>query len=70
MGVGTFDTFLKQVTNNILMYLEYSGTAQVQREALQSIAEDEAKTKALPKVAPDTSGMRKASLQRRWVKLL
>jgi len=47
VGVGTFDTFLKQVTNNILTYLELSATAQVQEEALQSIAEDEAKTKAL-----------------------
>jgi len=46
VGVGTFDTFLKQVTNNILTYLELSATAQVQEEALQSIAEDEAKTKA------------------------
>ena len=53
VGVGSFDTFLKQVTNNFLMYLEYAGTGQVQAEALQSIAEDEAKTKALPKVAWD-----------------
>jgi RNA binding exosome subunit len=47
VGVGTFDTFLKQVTNNMLQYLELSATAQVQAEALQLIAEDEAKTKAL-----------------------
>ena len=47
VGVGSFDTFLKQVTNNVLQYLEYSGTARVQEEALQSIAEDEAKSKAL-----------------------
>lgn len=51
VGVGKFDTFLKQVTSNILQYLEHGATAQVQAEALQSIAEDEAKTKALPKVA-------------------
>ena len=47
VGVGSFDTFLKQVTNNFLMYLEHGGTQAVQEEALQSIAEDEAKTKAL-----------------------
>lgn len=47
VGVGTFDTFLKQVTSNFLQYLEFSATAQVQAEAMQSIAEDEAKTKAL-----------------------
>lgn len=47
VGVGTFDTFLKQVTNNFLQYLELNATAQIQAEALQSIAEDEAKTKAV-----------------------
>ena len=47
VGVGSFDTFLKQVTNNFLRYLEFNATSQVQAEALQSIAEDEAKTKAL-----------------------
>lgn len=47
VGVGSFDTFLKQSTNNMLMYLEHTGTRRVQEEALQSIAEDEAKTKAL-----------------------
>lgn len=46
VGVGSFDTFLKQTTNNILQYLEFNATAQIQAEALQSIAEDEAKTKA------------------------
>jgi DNA topoisomerase-1 len=46
VGVGTFDTLLKQVTNTFLQYLEYGGTTQVQAAALQSIAEDEAKTKA------------------------
>lgn len=56
VGVGTFDTFLKQVTNNFLMYLENAGTTRVQAEALQSIAEDEAKTKAaMQKVAWDES---------------
>lgn len=47
VGVGTFDTFLKQVTGNFLQYLELNATTQIQAEALQSIAEDEAKTKAL-----------------------
>lgn len=47
VGVGTFDTFLKQTTNNMLQYLEYNATSQVQAQALQSIAEDEVKTKAL-----------------------
>jgi len=47
VGVGSFDTFLKQVTTNFLMYLEHGGTQAVQEEALQSIAEDEAKTKAI-----------------------
>jgi len=46
VGVGSFDTFLKQTTNNFLQYLELTATAQIQAEALQSIAEDEAKTKA------------------------
>lgn len=55
VGVGTFDTFLKQTTNNMLQYLEYTGTSQVQEAARQLIAEDEAKTKALPKVAFDES---------------
>lgn len=55
VGIGTFDTLLKQVTGNLLQYLELSATAQVQAEAMQSIAEDEAKTKALPKVAFDPS---------------
>lgn len=53
VGVGSFDTLLKQVTTNLLQYLELTATAQVQAEALQLIAEDEAKTKALPKVAFD-----------------
>jgi hypothetical protein len=53
VGVGSFDTFLKQTTNNMLQYLEYTGTSQVQAEALQSIAEDEAKTKAIKR---DVSG--------------
>jgi hypothetical protein len=64
VGVGSFDTFLKQVTNNFLQYLEYGATKQVQAEALQSIAEDEAKTKA-PKVAYDPSQPRDA--HGRWV---
>ena len=46
VGVGTFDTLLNQVTSNLLQYLEFDGTRQVQAEALQLIAEDEAKTKA------------------------
>jgi DNA topoisomerase-1 len=46
VGVGTFDTLLKQVTNTFLQYLEFGATQQVQKAALQSIAEDEAKTKA------------------------
>ena len=53
VGVGSFDTFLKQVTNNFLQYLEYNATAQVQAEAMQSIAEDEAKTKGQWKVAAE-----------------
>jgi hypothetical protein len=47
VGVGTFDTFLKQVTNNMLQYLEFGATSRIQAEALQLIAEDEAKTKAV-----------------------
>lgn len=47
VGVGTFDTFLKQTTNNMLQYLEHNATAQIQKDALQLIAEDEAKTKAI-----------------------
>ena len=47
VGAGSTDTFLKQVTNNFLQYLEHGATAQIQAEALQLIAEDEAKTKAV-----------------------
>jgi hypothetical protein len=49
VGVGSFDTFLKQTTNNMLQYLELNATAQIQKEALQLIAEDEAQTKAVLK---------------------
>ncbi len=67
VGVGTFDTFLKQTTTNIIQYLEYSATAQVQAEALQSIAEDEAKTKAAQwKAAYDQSQPRDE--KGRWTK--
>jgi RNA:NAD 2'-phosphotransferase (TPT1/KptA family) len=47
VGVGTFDTFLKQVTNNIIQYLEFTATAKIQEDALHLIATDEANTKAL-----------------------
>ena len=53
VGVGSFDTFLKQTTNNMLQYLEYTATARVQKEALQLIATDEAE--ATRKVAFDPS---------------
>ena len=60
VGVGSFDTFLKQVTNNLLQYLEFGATAKVQEDALHSIAMDEARTKALPKVAYDPGQARDA----------
>lgn len=44
VGVGNFDTLLNQVTDNMLMYLEQRGTAQLYEEVLQLIAEDEAKS--------------------------
>lgn len=53
VGVGSFDTFLKQTTNNFLQYLELNATAQIQENALQLIAEDEAQTKAATKAAWD-----------------
>ena len=53
VGVGSFDTFLKQTTSNILQYLEFTATARVQMEALQLIATDEAE--ATRKVAFDPS---------------
>ena len=46
VGVGTFDRFLKQVTNNIIQYLEFTATAKIQEDALHLIATDEAHTKA------------------------
>jgi len=40
----SFNTLLTHVTANFLQYLEHTGTAQVQAEALQLIAEDESKS--------------------------
>lgn len=42
VSTGNFDDTLNQVVANLLTYLEHSATAQVQREVLQLIAEDEA----------------------------
>jgi hypothetical protein len=48
VGVGSFELLLTQVTNNFCQYLELNATQQIQQDALQLIAEDEAAAKPPP----------------------
>jgi DNA topoisomerase-1 len=61
VGVGTFDTTLNQVAQNVVTYLELTATSQVQTQTLQLIAEDEAMATAPVKVAYDPAQPRDAS---------
>jgi GNAT superfamily N-acetyltransferase len=55
VGVGTFETTLNQVAQNVVTYLELTATSQVQAQTLQLIAEDEAKATEPVKVAWEES---------------